>query len=83
MIRRDVIEINDQPRALYGPVYYLQVTYAPGRCLRTANYGDKLTMHYVGKLETGRQFDSSVDRNKPFEFTLGVGQVEFIAQLLI
>ena len=32
-------------------------------------------MHYVGKLKSGTQFDSSVDRNKPFEFTLGVGQV--------
>jgi len=50
-------------------------TYSPGRCRRTASNGDKLTMHYVGKLESGTQFDSSVDRNKPFEFTLGVGQV--------
>ena len=32
-------------------------------------------MHYTGKLSNGRKFDSSVDRNKPFQFTLGVGQV--------
>ena len=32
-------------------------------------------MHYTGKLSTGAKFDSSVDRNKPFQFKLGVGQV--------
>ena len=35
-------------------------------------------MHYTGKLSSGRKFDSSVDRNKPFQFTLGVGQVHII-----
>jgi len=38
--------------------------------------GDKLSMHYTGRLaETGRKFDSSLDRNRAFDFTLGVGQV--------
>lgn len=66
---------EDYPSACGIGELDVKVTYQPGRCLKTAKTGDKLTMHYVGKLKSGTQFDSSVDRNKPFEFTLGVGQV--------
>ena len=44
-------------------------------CQRTSRKGDSLSMHYTGKLEDGTEFDSSVGRNQPFVFTLGVGQV--------
>jgi FK506-binding protein 1 len=38
--------------------------------------GDELSMHYVGTLASnGTKFDSSRDRNKPFTFKIGVGQV--------
>ncbi len=48
----------------------------PPGCRRRAQPGDKLSMHYTGTLfSTGAKFDSSLDRNRPFDFTLGVGQV--------
>ena len=40
-----------------------------------AEPGDTLTVHYVGTLSGGKVFDSSLDRDIPFSFTLGVGQV--------
>lgn len=32
-------------------------------------------MHYRGTLEDGKQFDASYERNQPFDFRLGAGQV--------
>jgi len=40
-----------------------------------AKNGDTIVVHYIGTLENGTKFDSSLDRGRPFSFVLGAGQV--------
>jgi peptidylprolyl isomerase len=42
---------------------------------KEAKSGDTVVVNYLGTLENGTKFDSSYDRNEPFETQIGVGSV--------
>jgi peptidylprolyl isomerase len=50
----------------------IDIVEGPGE---TPEPGDMLTVHYTGWLSDGTKFDSSLDRQEPYEFVLATGQV--------
>ncbi|BCS27226.1 FKBP-type peptidyl-prolyl cis-trans isomerase [Aspergillus puulaauensis] len=48
---------------------------SPGDGQNFPKAGDTVTIHYVGTLADGSQFDSSRDRGTPFSTRIGVGRV--------
>ncbi|KAF6169539.1 hypothetical protein GIB67_028090 [Kingdonia uniflora] len=51
------------------------VKHKPESCEVQAHKGDRIKVHYRGKLTDGTVFDSSFERGNPIEFELGGGQV--------
>jgi uncharacterized damage-inducible protein DinB len=55
-----------------APLRYIEVAAGDGA---PAEAGRRFRVHYTGWLRDGTKFDSSVDRNQPFEFVQGRRQV--------
>lgn len=63
----------DAMEHLGGQLYVQDLEEGEGE--RSAEPADLLEVHYEGWLPDGTKFDSSRDRNEPFEFVLGQGSV--------
>jgi FKBP-type peptidyl-prolyl cis-trans isomerase len=66
------VEVSENYVTTPSGLKYLDMVEGSGE---TPQAGQTVTVHYTGTLVDGTKFDSSRDRNRPFEFKLGAGQV--------
>lgn len=73
-----VVSGSGQGKAVKTPSGLRYIDHVAGKG-QEARTGDKVRVHYTGWLyekgARGGKFDSSKDRDKPFTFTLGAGNV--------
>jgi FKBP-type peptidyl-prolyl cis-trans isomerase len=64
--------VSGEPLTTPSGLQYIDVVVGTGA---QAQSGQQVNVHYTGWLTDGKKFDSSHDRNDPFTFVLGRGQV--------
>ena len=62
----------NEEMVLKSGLKYIEVEVGEGS---SAVSGKEVTVRYTGTFPDGKKFDSSVDRDEPFTFKLGAGQV--------
>jgi FKBP-type peptidyl-prolyl cis-trans isomerase len=72
MLQKYLKEKNITVKPTATGIYFVEKVKGTGA---HAAAGKTVKVHYTGTLLDGTKFDSSRDRNEPFEFTLGKGQV--------
>jgi len=72
MTQENLAPENLAPVTTASGLKYVDIVVGTGE---TPTAGQTVTVHYTGTLEDGTKFDSSRDRNRPFEFRIGQGQV--------
>ena len=65
-------EIKGKPKSTASGVQYWDTKVGTGK---EATTGRNVSVHYTGWLTNGKKFDSSRDRDEPFDFVLGAHQV--------
>ena len=85
--------VSDNSDESTPPQYFQKEVLVPAGDSDTSSpplqFGDEVTVHYVGTLASdGTQFDSSRERDMPFTFKLGLGEVipcwdEGVASMLV
>lgn len=87
--KRSILVVNKDGRILYDGLIvqgFEKEVIKKGDGKNFPKTGDTLTMHYTGtvnvncseftaQLPSGKVFDSSRTRGKPFQFVIGIGQV--------
>ncbi len=64
--------VSGEPTATESSLQYIDIEEGTGE---TPQAGQTVVVHYPGWLSDGTKFDSSLDRDAPLDFVLGVGQV--------
>lgn len=71
----ETVQVDENQIDLSGDGGVLKKILQEGTAEEQPTSGCKVSLHYTGTLLDGTKFDSSLDRNEPFEFELGKGVV--------